>query len=123
MIDSFETKGLQMSVLGEVIQTSAAVAAVVLGYIALSHKRRAEAKVIAVRWISYLIALIIGGSSVLNIYKFGTSTEPVTRLEILWLLLNLWNAIVYIGCGLALALIWRKVDNKAKAEQEPEQKA
>jgi hypothetical protein len=122
MIHNFQRKGLHMSVLGEVIQTSAAVAAVFLGYIALSQKRRAEAKIIAVRWVSYIIALVIGGSSVLNIYKFGTSTEPVTRLEILWLLLNLWNAIAYLGCGLALALIWRKVDNKAKIEQNLEQK-
>jgi hypothetical protein len=107
---------MQMSIWVDIVQSGSGVAAVVIGYIALSHKRRAEAKIIAVRWGSYLGAAVIGGASVFEIYKFGTSTEPMTRRDVLWLLLNLWNAIAYIGCGIALAVVWRKLDNKAKAD-------
>lgn len=107
-----------MSVLVDAVQTCGAVAGLVLAYIALSPDRRAEAKIIAVRWGSYLVAIVIGGISILEIYKFGTSTVPMTRLDVLWLLLNLWNAIAYLGCGIALALVWRKLDQRARQNDD-----
>ncbi len=108
----------------ECLQGGAAIATVVYGYVRLSHKRRAEVKAIAYRWGSYIGCAIIGGASIIEIYKFGTSADPITRRDVLWLLLNLWNAIAYIGCGIALAAIWHRMD-KRKAEEltdDPEDK-
>lgn len=102
----------------EVLQGGAAIATAVYGYVRLSHKRRAEVKTIAYRWGSYIGCAVIGAASIIEIYKFGTSAEPLTRKDVLWLLLNIWNGVAYIGSGIALAAIWAKLDRNKEQKVE-----
>lgn len=106
----------------ECLQGGAAIATAVYGYVRLSHKRRAEVKTIAYRWGSYIACSVIGMASVFEIYKFGTSDNPLTRKDVLWLLLNIWNGVAYIGCGIALAAIWHKLDRDKNAEADDDTK-
>jgi hypothetical protein len=101
-------KDLQMVTWVEVLQGGAAIATAVYGYVRLSHKRRAEVKTIAYRWGSYIGCAVVGGASAIEIYKFGVSAELLTRKDVLWLLLNIWNGVAYLGCGIALAAVWSK---------------
>lgn len=103
-------KGLHMVTWVEVLQGGAAIATAVYGYVRLSHKRRAEVKTIAYRWSAYIGCAVIGAASVIEIYKFGTSPAPLTRKDVLWLLLNIWNGVAYVGCGIALVAVWQKLD-------------
>jgi len=103
--------------LAEGFQIAAAVGTLVYGYIKLSHMERAELKKKVSRWGSYTGAAVVGVASIIEVYKFGTSDAPITRRDVLWLLLNIWNGVAYIGCGVALAMVWHKLDRKQKAEQ------
>jgi hypothetical protein len=104
----------------EGLQGGAAIATAVYGYVRLSHKRRAEVKTIAYRWGSYIGCAVIGVASAIEIYKFGVSSEPLTRKDVLWLLLNIWNGVAYFGCGIALAAIWSKQDKSKETKAEPD---
>ena len=103
--------------LAEGFQIAAAVGGLVYGYIKLSQTERAELKRKFYRWGTYAGALVVGIASIMEVVKFGTSEAPVSRRDVLWLLLNLWNAVAYLGCGITVALVWHKLDRKAKAEQ------
>lgn len=90
----------------DVLQAVAAIAGLVIGYISLSHQKRAEVRTVAIRWTAYSCAIGIVVVSVVQIVKFGTSDEPLTRKDVLWLLMNLWNALIYGHFGLFLAGYW-----------------
>ena len=103
--------------LAEGFQIAAAVGGLLYGYIKLSHSERDELKKKVYRWGSYAGSLGVGAVSIFEVFKFGTSDAAITRRDVLWLLLNIWNAVAYLGCGLALAMVWHKLDRKQKAEQ------
>lgn len=92
----------------EGLQGAAAVATVVYGYVRLSHKRRAEVRTMAFRWSAYAGTFLIGASSISEIVKFGTSNAALTRVDVLWLLLNIWNGVAYVGFGIAFAALWHR---------------
>jgi hypothetical protein len=98
----------------EVLQGGAAIATAIYGYVRLSHKRRAEVRTIAYRWGSYIGCAAVGAASAIEIYKFGISSDPLTRRDVLWLLLNIWNGVAYFGCGIALAAVWSRQDKKSE---------
>ena len=103
--------------LAEGFQIAAAVGGLVFGYIKLSQPQRDELKSKAYRWGGYAGALFVGIASIIEVVKFGTSEAPITRPDVLWLLVNIWNALAYLGCGVMLAVVWHKLDREAQAEK------
>lgn len=108
-----------MAIWVDCLQATAAIGTLVYGYVRLSTKRRSEVRTLTFRWGGYIGSAIVGFASIMQIIKFGSSDEVLTRKDVLWLLLNIWNAVAYIGCGLALAAIFHRED-KAKLAARPE---
>lgn len=67
--------------------------------------------------------LMAFGASVVNIFEiaaFGSSTAPMTRLDVLVLLMNIWNAFAYGFFGLIAVLLQIKarIEKRKSAEAE-----
>lgn len=103
-----------MAIWVDCLQATAAIGTLVYGYIRLSTKRRSEVRNLTFRWAGYIGSAIVGLASIIQIVQFGLSDAVLTRKDVLWLLLNIWNAVAYIGCGLALFAIFHRQD-KAKS--------
>ncbi|MCS3467410.1 MFS-type transporter involved in bile tolerance (Atg22 family) [Pseudomonas sp. JUb42] len=112
-----------MITLASGFQIVAAIGSVVFTYVRLTHAQRAEAKTLLYRGTAVLSAIAVGLASITNVIGFGISDAPLTRHDVLWLLLNIWNAIAYAGCGIGLAAYWYGQNQKAKAVSENQQPA
>jgi hypothetical protein len=114
----FQRTGVEpMSVLVDVVTTVGAVGTLMMGWVQLTHQKRLELRAWAFKvWITLSILLMVG-SGTWEIIKFGRSDAPLTRLDVLWLLVNIWNALVYLAVGVALAAYWTSPNrNKKTAE-------
>jgi hypothetical protein len=64
-------------------------------WVKASPDNRDELKKLSIRITAWLMILGIIGNSFREIALFGMSDAPMTRLNVLWLLLNCFNLICY----------------------------
>lgn len=62
-------------------------------------------------------AVVVSAANINEIVKFATSAEPLTRPDVLLLLMYLWNAVAYGFAGLIIAALWAKKKKSVSAEK------
>ncbi|MFY1664380.1 hypothetical protein [Pseudomonas sp. Pseu.R1] len=91
-----------MSLIVEVLQGFAAVGALAFGYVKLSAAEKISAHSLLKRAAILSAMGIIAATSVWHVMTFAFGDGLPSRREILWLLLNLWNATIYTILGIGL---------------------
>ncbi|WP_095139907.1 hypothetical protein [Pseudomonas sp. Irchel s3a10] len=95
-----------MSVLIDVVTTVGVVGSLMIGWVQLTDQKRLELRTWAIKLATIASVLLVVGSGIWETIKFGRSDAPLTRMDILWLLANLWNTVFYLAIGVALAAYW-----------------
>lgn len=95
-----------MSWMLDVVQGVAAVGALLFGYVKLTSHQRRQVKAISFKMLGLLGSAIITAASIREIIGFGISEQPISRRDVLWLLLNIWNGFAYGICALGIIIYW-----------------
>ncbi|UWF51977.1 hypothetical protein NYP20_13815 [Pseudomonas sp. N3-W] len=106
-----------MGVLMDVVTTVGVAGSLLIGWTQLTDQKRLELRARALKLLVFISVLVVVGSGGWETIKFGLSDAPLKRMDILWLLANLWNMIFYLVVGVALAAYWTN-PNRAKEKAE-----
>ncbi|MCI3944932.1 hypothetical protein BW686_16025 [Pseudomonas syringae] len=75
-------------------------------------------------WLSTAVMMVIltggvaiGLASGWQVLKFGLITDPMTRKDVLMLLINSWNMFAYLGCAIAIPLISRAIREREETHR------
>ncbi|MDB6445167.1 hypothetical protein PII47_17375 [Pseudomonas sp. 21TX0197] len=109
-----------MGVLIDVVTTVGVVGSLMIGWVQLTHQKRLELRTWALKVSTCLSVLLVVGSGAWETIKFGMSDDPLTRMDVLWLLANLWNMVVYLAVGVALLAYWTSPHTSKRKEEGPQ---
>ena len=111
-----------MSVLVDVVTIIGAIGPLMIGWVQLNARKKRELRAWLFKIWIFLSVLVLLISAVWEIVQFGISDAPLTRKDVLWLLVNAWNATMYLGLSVAFAAYWtnprRNIKDAGTAKDE-----
>ncbi len=109
-----------MDLLDQVFAVICFVGAGIYKWVQLSHPQRAEYKSLASKVAKSGAVILILIVSAHQIFQFGVSAEPLTRLAVLWVLINAFNLVSYALIGSAMYAAWFPEKDAAATSVESE---
>lgn len=107
-----------MDLLAQIFAAICFICAGIHKWVQLSHPQRLEYKSLASKIAKSGALILILIVSAHQIFQFGVSAEPLTRLSVLWVLINAFNLVSYALIGSAMYAAWFPEKDTA-AESEP----
>ncbi|WP_350649040.1 hypothetical protein [Pseudomonas sp. HY13-MNA-CIBAN-0226] len=108
-----------MSVIVDVVTVVGAIGALMIGWVQLDPKKKLELRAWFFKIWIFLSVLVLLSSAVREIVLFGVSEAPLTRKDVLWLLVNAWNGMMYLGLTVAFLAYWTSPNRKGKDAKTP----